>query len=53
MQTHDFVFSNRGTFPLPGYDHLGRKVLFARPGVADPNKFKVFFLGLNIFLLLK
>ncbi|XP_046459118.1 alpha-tocopherol transfer protein-like [Daphnia pulex] len=34
------ILSLGGTFPLPGYDHLGRKVLFGRPGVADPNKFK-------------
>jgi hypothetical protein len=38
-----FFFSwNRGFLPLPGYDHLGRKVIFGRIGAIDPNIFKVF-----------
>lgn len=40
------VYNNRaGSLPLPGYDHLGRKVLLVRPGLCDPNKYKVW----NIF----
>ena len=31
----------RQTLPLPGYDHLGRKVVVIRPGCHDPSKVKV------------
>ncbi|KAI9559252.1 hypothetical protein GHT06_016041 [Daphnia sinensis] len=34
------ILSLGGSLPLPGYDHLGRKVLLARPGAHDPAKFK-------------
>lgn len=29
---------NRVMIPLPGYDRLGRKVVFGRWGIYDPNK---------------
>jgi hypothetical protein len=35
------VFSNRGSLPLPGYDHQGRWVVLIRPASHDPDKIKV------------
>ncbi|KAK4010343.1 hypothetical protein OUZ56_019489 [Daphnia magna] len=35
---NQLILSMGGILPLPGYDHLGRKVLLHRPGVNDPAK---------------
>ncbi|XP_046459123.1 alpha-tocopherol transfer protein-like isoform X1 [Daphnia pulex] len=35
------ALSHGGTLPLPGHDHLGRKVVLIRPGVFDPAKMKI------------
>ncbi|XP_057368645.1 alpha-tocopherol transfer protein-like [Daphnia carinata] len=37
---NQLVLSMGGILPLPGYDHLGRKVVVNRPGVNNPAKCK-------------
>ena len=36
-----FYLRFSGCLPLPGYDHLGRRVILIRSGAHDPSKVKV------------
>ena len=48
-----YTLAFRGSLPLPGYDHLGRKVIVIRPGIFDPNKISMEVIQRTSFMVME